>query len=321
MARLKNKGIRLVIPNGSLYENTAILLKRAKYHFNFSERGFEASVSENCIIKQLFKCRPMDIPGMIMDGDVDAGITGKDWYLEWCYENGFGDNKLKIATELAYTKNSNKPMDIIVLCKKGSSVDPTVIKRKIRKGKKVVGFVEKFGIVDKKGINVKAEYPNIGRRFFKESRITFSHGSSEANLLVSRKHHYCIVGRDSGLTLKENDKLKVVIILLQSPVVLLARKITKDILKLSSQLKSAYIAESLRTLDFNVANDEVKKKVFKVLDDTGYKSANIIPFADGIGSSIRVGVKENDLEDLTNKLLDADADYLIVSKPEQVFMK
>ena len=33
MARLKIKGIRLVIPNGSLYENTVMLLKKAKYYF------------------------------------------------------------------------------------------------------------------------------------------------------------------------------------------------------------------------------------------------------------------------------------------------
>lgn len=321
MARLKNKGIRLVIPNGSLHENTVALLKKAKYHFNFSERSFEASIQSNNIIYKLYRCRPMDIPRMIMDGDVDAGFTGKDWYLEWCYENGFNENKLKIAIELAYTKNSNKPMDIIVLCKKGSSVDPAVIKRRLRENKKVIGFKE-IGIIDRKGISVKAEYPNITKRFFQESNITFSHGSSEANLLISRKHHYCVVGRDSGATLMQNEKLKVVAVLLQSPVVLLTRKLTKEVLELGQQLKSAYIAESLRILAFNVVNDKIKQNVLRMLEEAGYNSANVMPFIDGVGSSITVAIKESDFEEkLRNKLLDAGADFLIITKPEQVFMK
>lgn len=321
MARLKNSGIRLVIPNGSLFENSVMFLKKAKYHFNFLDRSFGATVQENRIIRKLYRCRPMDVPQMIIDGDVDAGLTGKDWYLEWCYENGFKESKLKVVVELGYTRNSYKPIDIIVLCKKGSSVDPAVIRRKIKNGKKILGFNEELGIMDKKGIRIKAEYPNIARQFFKESKIIFSHGSSEANLLISKKNHYCVVGKDSGATIKQNDKLKVVHVLLQSPVVLLTRKSSKEILKLGQQLKSAYIAESLRLIEFNVANEARVEKSLEILKSFGYTTANVIDIVEKIGFSIRVGVKESDIEDLANELLEIGADFLIVTKPEQVFMK
>jgi ATP phosphoribosyltransferase len=74
--------LRLVIPKGSLEEQTLRLLEAADLHVRRgSPRDYHGTVDDERI-ERVSLLRPQEIPTYIQDGLFDLGITGRDWIDE-----------------------------------------------------------------------------------------------------------------------------------------------------------------------------------------------------------------------------------------------
>jgi len=213
----------LAIPNGSLYAPTMEMLKKAGLTINFSGRNFEAKIYNNSLFDRAILMRPQKIPGAIARGVVDAGITGMDWLME----KKLG-KKLAIIQKLNYGKNTKEPVKIVVF-----------------------GKADK--IVDKKSITVSAEYVNLARKVFKKAKIEFSDGSTEVDVATGI-YDYGVGVCESGQSLLDNG-LKVLQVIMESPVVLAARKNTPELKLFGEILKGTLEAEKCCLLLFNCSRD------------------------------------------------------------------
>ncbi|MFH0956199.1 MAG: ATP phosphoribosyltransferase [Candidatus Falkowbacteria bacterium] len=213
----------LAIPKGSLYEPTMEMLKKAGLTINFSGRNFEANIYDNGLFDRAILMRPQKIPGAIARGVVDAGITGLDWLMEKKLEK-----KLEIIQKLNFGKTSKEVVKIVVF-----------------------GKTEK--IVDEKSIMVSSEYMNLARTIFKKAKIEFSAGATEADV-VSGAYDYGVGVCESGQSLRDNG-LKILQVIMESPVVLIAKKTTPKFKLFGEILNGTLEAEKRSLIKLACAED------------------------------------------------------------------
>jgi len=211
----------LAIPNGSLYGPIMEMLKRAGIVINFSGRSFEAKIYNSSLFIRAIKMRPQKIPEAIARGVVDVGITGLDWLTEKKLEK-----KLTIIQKLNFGKISKEPVKIVVF-----------------------GKVDK--IVDKKSITVSAEYINLARTVFKNAKIDFSEGSTEVDVSTGI-YDYGVGVCESGQSLRDNG-LKILQVIMESPVVLIAKKTTPELKLFGEILNGTLEAEKRSLIKFDCA--------------------------------------------------------------------
>lgn len=72
--------LRIGLPKGSLQEATFRLLGRAGYQVSVSPRSYYPSVDDPELEAVLL--RPQEIPRYVGAGNLDAGLSGRDWVLE-----------------------------------------------------------------------------------------------------------------------------------------------------------------------------------------------------------------------------------------------
>lgn len=205
----------LAIPNGSLYALTMEMLKKAGLSINFNERNFEARIYNNSLFDRVVKMRPQKIPGAIARGVADVGITGFDWLAEKKLEK-----RLAIIQRLNYGKTTKEPVRIVVF-----------------------GKADK--IVDEKSTAVSAEYMNLARTIFKKAKIDFSDGSTEVDVSAGI-YDFGVGVCEGGQTLRENG-LKILQVIMESPVVLIAEKMTPE-LKLFGEILNGTLEAEKRSL-------------------------------------------------------------------------
>jgi ATP phosphoribosyltransferase len=74
--------LKLVIPKGSLEEQTLRLLEAADLHVTRgSSRDYHGTIDDDRI-ERVSLLRPQEIPTYVQDGFFDVGITGQDWIAE-----------------------------------------------------------------------------------------------------------------------------------------------------------------------------------------------------------------------------------------------
>ena len=74
--------LKLVIPKGSLEEQTLRLLEAADLHVRrSSSRDYHGTIDDDRI-ERVSVLRPQEIPTYVQDGFFDLGITGQDWIAE-----------------------------------------------------------------------------------------------------------------------------------------------------------------------------------------------------------------------------------------------
>ncbi len=217
------KKLVLAIPNGSLYAPTIEMLKKAGLSINFNERNFEARIYNNSLFDRAIKMRPQKIPGAIASGVADAGITGLDCLAEKKLEK-----RLAIIQRLNYGKTTKEPVKIVV-------------------------FGKAAEIVDEKSITVSAEYPNLARSVFKKAKIEFSDGSTEVDVSAGT-YDYGVGVCEGGQTLRDNG-LKVLQVIMESPVVLVAKKNTLKLKMFGEILNGTLEAEKRSLIKFDCAED------------------------------------------------------------------
>ncbi|MHB8893797.1 MAG: ATP phosphoribosyltransferase [Candidatus Geothermincolia bacterium] len=152
--------IKLVIPKGSLEEQTLALLKDADLPVRRSgDREYNARIDDDRI-SQVAILRPQEIGKYVEEGLFDLGITGLDWIQET-------DSDVEILADFPYAKTgSGGNLRIVLAVLRDSGIQkPTDLKP---------------------GTRVATEYPNIARKYFEglgiEAKVVPSAGATEAKV-------------------------------------------------------------------------------------------------------------------------------------------
>lgn len=267
----------LGIPNGSLEKATLDLLERVGIKINVKGRRFESAILQSSIFDRAIIMRPQDIPGAVIDGMIDVGITG----LDQVCESGRKEN-LKIITELEYSKKSKSPV-------------------------RVVAFARENNFIDAEGILVASEYPFLTEQFFKKAAIRFSHGGTEQKVAYG-KYDYGVCITETGESLRKNG-LVIVKTLLISPTVLIAKNKTPELEYFGELMAGGLRAEKYNLLKMNV-KEEAKISVLKILPAIMAPTVNRLSSGD---YAIETVILKNEVSNLIIALKAAGGSGILVS--------
>ncbi|MDD1651890.1 MAG: ATP phosphoribosyltransferase [Methanomicrobiales archaeon] len=187
--------ISLVLPKGSLEQQTLQLFKEADLEVKRTDRDYNPRISDPRIGKVKI-LRPQEIPVYVAMGAFDLGITGLDWVRET------GSDVVEVAS-LSYSKTGEGNVRIVVAVAQEEPIpDPT----RIRPGSRVT-----------------TEYPTLTRRYFQDLGIPVelfpSYGASEAK--VPDLMDVVVDLTETGTTLRRNG-LKIIGQIMESYTVVIA---------------------------------------------------------------------------------------------------
>ncbi len=232
--------LRLVIPKGSLEEQTLRLLEAADLRVRRgSPRDYHGAIDDDRI-ERVSLLRPQEIPTYIQDGLFDIGITGRDWIEET------GAN-VEVLASLEYAKSGTGHGVRIVLAVP-------------------MGHPAESAKDLPHGSSISTEYVNLTRRYFQDLgipvHVVWSYGATEAK--VPEIVDAIVDVSETGSTLRAHG-MKVVETLLESEVLLIAnRDAGADRTKRSAMddvttlLLGALRAEGRVLIKLNVSQERLK---------------------------------------------------------------
>lgn len=225
------KNMILAIPKGSLFEKMSAILSRIGLTIQ-NDRRFLLEADSLGIFEKILIVRPQIIPFLVERKITKAGICGVDCVVE----AGLKKRLVKI-TELNFGKITDKPVRIVVF-----------------------GKAEK--LIDDSNTVVFSEYPDMTKKIFRKAMIIPSPGTTEALVSVVEQatggNIYGVGVIETGRSLKENN-LKIVKVILESPVVLVAKKKTRELEIFGEILKGGLEAGKYQLLKMNVGKKDLKK--------------------------------------------------------------
>jgi len=187
--------LKLGLPKGSLQEPTFDIFRKAGYRVRLGERSYIPSVDDEEIECMLIRAQEMG--HYVDDGVLDAGITGRDWVLE--YES----DVVEIA-ELLYARGGFVPVRWVVAVPQDSEVTD---------------------ISQLAGKRIATELVNYSRRYFRErgieAKFEFSWGATEVK--PPKLADAIIDVTVTGSSLRANN-LRIVETILESSTVLVMNR-------------------------------------------------------------------------------------------------
>ena len=230
--------IDLVIPKGSLEEQTLLLFKQADLPIKKTDREYNPKITDPRINKVKI-LRPQEIPKYVEEGYFDIGITGKDWVIE------SNSDVVEIA-DLPYSKQGAGNVKIVIAV---PQADNTI----------------KSAADIKPNSRVSTEYPNMTKAFFEKLgipvEIIYSYGATEAK--VPELVDVVVDLTETGSTLRKNG-LKIVDVITESSTKLIANKKSwadaqksNDIEDIRMLLLSVIEARGKVLIDLNVHEDNL----------------------------------------------------------------
>jgi ATP phosphoribosyltransferase len=206
----------IVIPKGSLEEQTLLLFKQADLPIKKTDREYNPQINDPRI-KRVKILRPQEIPTYVDQGYFDLGITGLDWIKE------SGSDVVEVA-DLPYSKQGAGNVKIVIAVPQN---DMTI----------------KTAADIKPNSRVSTEYPNLTKSYFEKLGIPielfFSYGATEAK--VPELVDVVVDLTETGSTLRKNG-LKIVDVITESSTKLIANK------KSWADPKKRQSIEEIRTL-------------------------------------------------------------------------
>jgi len=206
----------IVIPKGSLEEQTLLLFKQADLPIKKTDREYNPQINDPRI-KRVKILRPQEIPTYVDQGYFDLGITGLDWIKE------SGSDVVEVA-DLPYSKQGAGNVKIVIAVPQD---DMTI----------------KTAADIKPNSRVSTEYPNLTKSYFEKLgipiEIFFSYGATEAK--VPELVDEVVDLTETGSTLRKNG-LKIVDVIAESSTKLIANK------KSWADPKKRQSIEEIRTL-------------------------------------------------------------------------
>jgi ATP phosphoribosyltransferase len=187
--------ISLVLPKGSLEQQTLQLFREADLEVKRTDRDYNPRIDDTRIGKMKI-LRPQEIPTYVAMGYFDMGITGLDWVRET------GADVVEVAN-LSYSKAGEGNVRIVVAVHREEEIADAC---QIRPGSRVT-----------------TEYPGLTRRYFEGLKIPVqlftSYGASEAK--VPDLMDVVVDLTETGTTLRRNG-LKIIGQIMESYTVVIA---------------------------------------------------------------------------------------------------
>ncbi len=226
-----SKGISLVIPKGSLEEQTTKFLELADLELiRKGQRDYNPKIKDPRI-RNVRILRPQEIPRYVEAGYFDLGITG----LDWVYET---ESEVNIVAELPYSKRASEKVKIVLAVHEDTEIQSV------------------FDL--KQGSRISTEYPNLTKRYFEKVGIPvdvfLSYGATEAK--VPDIMDGIVDLTETGETLKKSG-LKIIDVVFESSTVLIANKAgyqtkRKSIEEIKTLILGAIDAQSRVLIKLNV---------------------------------------------------------------------
>jgi ATP phosphoribosyltransferase len=191
--------LKLVIPKGSLEEQTLRLLEAADLHVRRgSSRDYHGTIDDDRI-ERVSVLRPQEIPTYVQDGFFDLGITGQDWVAETGAD-------VEVLTSLSYAKSGTGHGTKVVLAVPNEH--PADSAKEMPAGSRI-----------------STEFLHITERFFDELgidvKVVWSYGATEAK--VPEIVDAIVDITETGSTLRAHG-MKIIETLLTSEPVLVANR-------------------------------------------------------------------------------------------------
>ena len=250
--------LRLVIPKGSLEEQTLRLLEAADLRVRRgSSRDYHGSIEDDRI-DRVSLLRPQEIPRYVEEGFFDLGITGRDWVVETGAD-------VEMLASLEYAKSGTGVVRVVLAVPVDSPWNaPADLPP---------------------GSRISTEYPDLTRRHFEELgipvRVFTSYGATEAK--VPDIVDAIVDVSETGGTLRAHG-MKIIDTLLESEVLLIAsRQAAEDADKrramedIRTLLLGALAAEGRVLIKLNVGEERLKE-VLEVLPSM--KAPTVSPLAE-----------------------------------------
>ena len=139
--------LQLGIPKGSLEAATIELFRRSGWKITTGERSYFPRVDDpelRCLL-----VRAQEMARYVESGTLDAGITGRDWVLEY-------DAQVEVAQELVYSKTSLRPTRWVLVVARDSPVQKPEDLRGARVATELVGYTRRW--FEEQGIDVHIEF-------------------------------------------------------------------------------------------------------------------------------------------------------------------
>ncbi|MDR1043795.1 MAG: ATP phosphoribosyltransferase [Candidatus Adiutrix sp.] len=223
--------IMLGLPKGSLEKTTLDLFTRAGWHINVSSRNYFPDIDDPEISCSLAKAREM--AHYVTDGTLDAGLTGKDWCVEY-------ESRVVVVDDFLYSKASYRPARWVLA---------------------VAGDSPYRRPEDLSGKKVATELVEVTRRWFKERGVEvdviFSWGATEGKV-VSGLADAVVEVTETGSTIRAHG-LRIISEVMQTSTQLIANPAAWEddfkrnkIRQIALLLKGALKAYGLVGLKLNV---------------------------------------------------------------------
>jgi len=231
--------LRLVIPKGSLEEQTLRLLEAADLRVRRgSPRDYHASIDDERI-ERVSLLRPQEIPRYVAEGYFDLGITGRDWMVETGAE-------VEELASLDYAKSGIGRGVRIVLA--------VPVDHPANSAKELPA-----------GTHISTEYENLTRSYFEQLGIpvtvSWSYGATEAK--VPEIVDAIVDVTETGSTLRAHG-MKVIETLMDSEVLLVANRASySDVEKrgamsdVTTLLLAALRAQGKVLIKLNVSHEQL----------------------------------------------------------------
>jgi ATP phosphoribosyltransferase len=174
--------LKLGIPKGSLEANTVELFKKAGWRISYDSRSYFPDIDDEEIVCSLVRAQEMS--KYVEAGNLDLGLTGKDWIIE-------NDSKVVAVQDLVYSKTSARQARWVLVVRQDSPIQ---------------------SIEDMEGKRISTELVNFTKRYFRERNINvlveFSWGATEAKVVEGLVDAIVEV-TETGSTIRAN-KLKII---------------------------------------------------------------------------------------------------------------
>jgi ATP phosphoribosyltransferase len=127
--------LQLGIPKGSLEASTVELFRRSGWKLGVDSRSYFPSVDDPAL--RCLLVRAQEMARYVEGGTLDAGITGRDWVLEY-------DADVVVAQELVYSKTSLRPTRWVLVVGHDSKVQKPEDLRGARIATELVGYTKRW---------------------------------------------------------------------------------------------------------------------------------------------------------------------------------
>jgi ATP phosphoribosyltransferase len=139
--------LHLGIPKGSLEAATIELFRRSGWKITTGSRSYFPSVDDPSL--RCLMVRAQEMARYVESGTLDAGITGRDWVLEY-------DADVVVAEELVYSKASLRPTRWVLVVGRDSPVQRPEDLRGCRIATELVGYSKRW--FAERGVDVQIEF-------------------------------------------------------------------------------------------------------------------------------------------------------------------